>query len=229
MDFASQILYEDNHLLVINKWARQLVLRDKSGDPAVTDYARDYLKEKFNKPGAVYVGTPHRIDRPVSGILILARTSKCMERMAEKFRLRDIKKTYWALVQGQVSGSGGTLEHYLLKREELNKTFVFENPSTNRKHAVLHWKKLLVADHYTLLEVQLETGRHHQIRAQLSHIGFPIKGDVKYGATRGNADGSISLHSRQCAFAHPVGGQPLVITAPCPPDPLWQWCESNYS
>lgn len=219
-----QILYEDNHLLVINKKPGELVQGDETGDIPLVDSLKEFLKKRENKPGNVYLGLVHRIDRPTSGILIFAKTSKALSRMNEIFKTRDVQKTYWAIVQGKVEKEHDRLEHYLKKNQKNNKTTVFSNPAQDAKKAILEYRLLGSLDNYALLEVDLFTGRSHQIRAQLSFIGHPIKGDLKYGAKRSNPDGSISLHARRISFIHPVKNEEINITAPPPNDLIWQEC-----
>lgn len=219
-----QILYEDNHLLIVNKKPGELVQGDETGDVPLVDSLKEFLKKRDNKPGNVYLGLVHRIDRPTSGILIFAKTSKALSRMNEIFKTRDVQKTYWAIVQGKVEKEHDRLEHYLKKNQKNNKTTVFSNHAQDAKKAILEYRLLGSLDNYALLEVDLFTGRSHQIRAQLSFVGHPIKGDLKYGAKRSNPDGSISLHARKISFIHPVKNEEINITAPPPNDLIWQEC-----
>lgn len=221
------VLYEDNHLIAVNKTCNELVQGDKTGDRTLIDEVKAYIKAKYNKPGEVFLGLPHRIDRPTSGIVLFARTSKALVRLNLLFQQHDaIRKTYWAIVQNPPHEREGQLEHYLIKNEAQNKSYVLSPQQIARgvkgKLARLTYRILSQSDRYTLLEIHLLTGRHHQIRCQLASIGCPIKGDLKYGAKRSNPDGGISLHARQIEFIHPVTRQPIVLTAPVPQDPLWQ-------
>lgn len=221
------VLFEDNHVLVVNKKPTDLVQGDKSGDVPITELAKAYLKDKYQKPGNVYIGLVHRLDRPTSGALVLARTSKALSRLNNQFRDKETNKVYWALVEHKPEPANGTLVNYLVKNEQQNKSYVHDREVPNSKKAVLHYRLLASSDRYHLLEVTLETGRHHQIRAQLSNIGCPIKGDLKYGSKRSNADGSIHLHARQITFQHPTQQTPITVTAPVPNDPLWNWAEKT--
>ena len=216
------ILYEDNHLIAVNKAVGEIVQGDKTGDTPLCDLVKAYIKEKYAKPGAVYLGVAHRLDRPVSGVVLFARTSKALARLNDMFRNQEVKKTYWAIVQGAPPKEEGLLTHYLLRNEQQNKSYVCQAGKLGAKQAVLDYKLLTRGDRYSLLEVHLHTGRHHQIRCQLAAIGCPVKGDLKYGAARSNPGGGISLHARQVSFVHPVSQQPITITAPTPEDePLW--------
>lgn len=226
-----EILYEDNHLIAVNKAPGEIVQGDKTGDKPLSDILKDYIKAKYNKPGEVFLGVPHRLDRPTSGVVLFARTSKALVRLNEMFKDHEaIKKTYWAIVQGAPKQPEARLENWLIRNEAQNKSYVVESrkikvESTmmkDAKLAVLNYHTLAVGDHYTLLEVELLTGRHHQIRCQLAAIGCPIKGDLKYGAKRSNPDGSICLHARQITFVHPVRKEPLTITAPVPKGSLFE-------
>ena len=222
-----QILYEDNHLIAVAKAVGEIVQGDKTGDPTLIDAVKSYIKEHYNKPGEVFLGLPHRLDRPTSGVVLFARTSKALTRLNDMFRSHEqIKKTYWAITAVCPKESEATLEHYLIRREEENKSYVARPDRNGRypeqaKRAVLSYKVIAHSDRYHLLEVKLLTGRHHQIRCQLAAIGCPIKGDLKYGAPRSNPDGGISLHARSLSFIHPVSRQPVIITAPVPDDALW--------
>ena len=212
---GDQILYEDNHLLALNKMPGQITQGDKTGDPSLADLVKDYLKQRDNKPGNVYCGVIHRLDRPVSGVVLLAKTSKALSRMVEKVRTRDFEKHYWAVVQNQPPKQADILENWLVKNEERNKSYVVSSGRPGAKLARLEYHQLALSDGgYHLLDINLHTGRHHQIRCQLANIGCPIKGDLKYGAERSNPDGSISLHARSIAFEHPVTHQWIVIEAP---------------
>lgn len=208
-----QILYEDNHLLILNKKVGQLVQGDKTGDPSLLDDLKAYIKQKENKPGNVFLGLVHRIDRPTSGLVVFAKTSKALSRMTEKFKNREIQKTYWALMPRQPLPAQGTLVHFLKKNEANNKAIIYNKEMPGSKRAVLHYRLLGQAERYQLLEVDLETGRHHQIRAQLSTLGVAIKGDLKYGAPRSNKNGGISLHARRITFCHPTTQQEMTVEA----------------
>ena len=216
------ILYEDNHLIVVNKRVGDLVQGDQTGDAPLPDLIKSYLKEKYNKPGEVYLGVVHRLDRPTSGAVIFAKTSKALARMNQLFVDKKVNKTYWAAVQSQPEIPSGTLIHWLVKNPKNNKSAVYNTTHGEAKRAVLHYHIMQSFDHYSILSVTLETGRHHQIRAQLSAIGCPIKGDLKYGAQRSNPDGSIHLHARALELMHPVQKEPMTFTAPVPEEALWQ-------
>ncbi|MDY3363605.1 RluA family pseudouridine synthase [Riemerella anatipestifer] len=223
-----QILYEDNHLLVINKKAGQLVQGDKTGDVSLLELIKDFIKSRDNKPGNVFLGLVHRIDRPTSGLVIYAKTSKALTRLTQMIKNREIKKTYWAIVPKEMISPSQKLVHYLKKNEKNNKAIIFTKPTEGAKQAILSYNLILSLDNYLLLEVDLETGRHHQIRAQLSKIGVPIKGDLKYGAPRSNSDGGISLHARKLDFIHPVSKEKITIVAPAPShDSVWRACEDG--
>ncbi|MBR5433690.1 MAG: RluA family pseudouridine synthase [Bacteroidales bacterium] len=224
MDF--QVLYEDNHILVANKPNNMLVQPDTTGDVALEDLAKQYIKVKYNKPGAVFLNAVHRIDRPVSGVVVFARTSKALARLNEQFRSKEIKKTYWALVKNRPEIESGTLENYIRRDAKKNKSFVCQKEAKDAKLARLSYTLIASSENYHLLEIDLHTGRHHQIRCQLAHMGCPIKGDLKYGAERSNKDGGISLHARSVEFTHPVTKEPIKITAPVPNDNLWQAMEN---
>ena len=217
------VLYEDTHIIAVNKTCNEIVQGDKTGDTPLSEIVKDYIKVKYNKPGAVFLGVPHRLDRPTSGVVLFARTSKALTRLNEMFKSHEqIKKTYWAIVQGAPKVPEARLENYLTRNETLNKSFIAKPNAKEAKLAILTYKTLVRGEHYSLLEINLETGRHHQIRCQLAAIGCPVKGDLKYGAKRSNPDGGISLHARQIAFIHPVKKEPICITAPVPNDSLWQ-------
>ncbi len=221
-----QIVYEDNHLMVINKKAGQLVQGDKTGDESLLDSIKKFIKIRDSKPGNVYLGLVHRIDRPTSGLVMYAKTSKALSRLTQMVKNREIQKTYWAIVPKETIPQSQKLTHFLRKNEKNNKAIVFPKATEGAKEAVLSYEIIQTLENYQLLEVNLETGRHHQIRAQLSKIGVPVKGDLKYGAPRSNPDGSISLHARKLNFIHPVTKDPVEITAPVPQhDALWKACE----
>lgn len=219
-----QVLFADNHLLIVNKRAGDITQGDKTGDKPLSEVAKEYIKDRYNKPGNVYLGVVHRLDRPTSGIIIFARTSKSLERLNKMLREKTINKTYWAIVKNQPNKAKDTLVNYLRKNPKNNKSSVFHKEVTSSKRAVLHYKTLQKLENYSLLEIDLETGRHHQIRAQLSAIGCPIKGDLKYGFSRSNKDASIHLHARQIEFIHPVSKENIKITAPTPNDAIWNAC-----
>ena len=227
------VLYEDNHIIAVNKTCNEIVQGDKTGDTPLSEMVKAYIKEKYNKPGEVFLGVTHRLDRPTSGVVLFARTSKALTRLNAMFQTHDqIKKTYWAIVQGAPKQAEARLEDMLVRNEPQNKSYIVKTKDRfaegqktidkNAKRAVLSYKTLVRGDNYTLLEINLETGRHHQIRCQLAAIGCPIKGDLKYGAKRSNPDGGICLHARQIEFIHPVSKQEICITAPIPDDSLWQ-------
>lgn len=221
-----QILFEDNHLIVVNKSPGELVQKDKTGDTCLIDLVKDYIKKKYNKPGDVYLGVVHRLDRPTSGIVVFARTSKAAARLSSMFQNREIDKRYWAIVNTKPEKTKQKLIHHLQKNERNNKALISTQAKEGFKEARLSYQIIASSDHYFLLEVELETGRHHQIRAQLSAIGSPIKGDLKYGAQRSNPDQSISLHARKISFKHPVKEETIEITAPVPTENLWTFFES---
>ena len=217
------VLYEDNHIIAVNKTCNEIVQGDKTGDTPLSETVKVYIKEKYHKPGEVFLGVTHRLDRPTSGVVLFARTSKALSRLNEMFKSHEqIRKTYWAIVQGAPKQAEARLENWLVRNEAQNKSYIAKPGAKEAKLAVLSYKTLVKGDHYTLLEVNLETGRHHQIRCQLAAIGCPIKGDLKYGAKRSNPDGGISLHARKIEFIHPVSKQDICITAPVPDDSLWQ-------
>ena len=216
-----EVIYEDNHIIIVNKQSGEIVQGDKTGDRPLSDIVKDYIKEKYQKPGAVFLGVAHRLDRPVSGLVVFARTSKALTRLNKMFAEGEVHKTYWAIV-GKESGEWQTLEHWLVRNEKQNKSYAYDHERPNAKKAILKYRAIAHSDNYTLLEVNLMTGRHHQIRCQLAAMGCPIKGDLKYGAPRSNPDGSISLMARRVEFIHPVSKAPIVIEAPVPNDPLWQ-------
>ncbi len=222
-----KVLYEDNHIIVVNKAAGEIVQGDKTGDESLCDTMKQYLKEKYNKPGNVFVGLPHRLDRPVSGVVVLAKTSKALERLNEMFRTGAVKKIYWAISKESPLQPEGELHGWILRNESRNKSFIYNKEVKGSKEAILYYRTLSHSQNYTLIEVELKTGRHHQIRCQLSAMGCPIKGDLKYGAKRSNPDGSISLHARRVEFIHPVSKIPLCIVAPLPDDRLWQSFEEK--
>ncbi|WP_075341123.1 RluA family pseudouridine synthase [Tenacibaculum agarivorans] len=220
-----QVLHEDNHIIIINKRAGDIVQGDKTGDKPLSDVVKEYIKEKYDKPGNVFLGTVHRLDRPTSGIVIFARTSKALERLNKMLREKQFKKTYWAVVKGHLTKEQQTLTNFLKKNPKNNKSKAFDSEIDGSKKAILHYQVVKKLDRYSLLEIDLETGRHHQIRCQLANIGFPIKGDLKYGFPRSNKNASIHLHARKISFLHPVQKEEITITAPTPlNDPIWQAC-----
>lgn len=223
------VLYEDNHIIIVNKTTSEIVQGDKTGDKPLSEIVKEWLKDKYNKPGNVFCGVTHRLDRPVSGIVVFAKTSKALSRMNEMFKSKEVKKTYWAIVKNMPKQAEGTLRHYLLKNEKQNKSYAHETEKAGSKLAILHYKLIAHSDKYNLLELDLETGRHHQIRVQLSNMGCPIKGDLKYGADRSNPDGGISLHARHISFIHPVSKELIEVTAPLPDDNLWRALENDIS
>lgn len=217
------VLYEDNHIIAVNKTCNEIVQGDKTGDTPLSETVKAYIKEKYNKPGEVFLGVTHRLDRPTSGVVLFARTSKALTRLNEMFKSHEqIKKTYWAIVQGAPKVPEARLENWLIRNEQQNKSYIAKPNANNAKAAILNYKTLVRGENYTLLEIDLETGRHHQIRCQLAAIGCPVKGDLKYGAKRSNPDGGICLHARKIEFIHPVSKQEICITAPVPNDSLWQ-------
>ena len=217
------VLYEDNHIIAVNKTCNEIVQGDKTGDTPLSETVKAYIKAQYNKPGEVFLGVTHRLDRPTSGVVLFARTSKALTRLNAMFQSHDqIKKTYWAIVQGAPKQPEARLENWLVRNEAQNKSYIAKPGAKDAKQAILEYKTLVRGEHYTLLEVNLETGRHHQIRCQLAAIGCPIKGDLKYGAKRSNPDGGICLHAREIAFIHPVKKEPVRIVAPVPEDSVWQ-------
>lgn len=217
-----EVVYEDNHIIIVNKASGEIVQGDKTGDRPLADIVKEYIKEKYNKPGNVFLGVVHRLDRPVGGLVVFAKTSKALSRLNDMFRNGDVHKTYWAIVKKRDIPSEGTLTGWLTRNERQNKSYAHDREVAGAKKAVLNYKVRSVSDNYMLLEVQLLTGRHHQIRCQLAHMGCPIKGDLKYGSPRSNPDGSISLQSHRVEFVHPVSKERICIEAPVPADRLWQ-------
>lgn len=216
------VLYEDNHIIAVNKTCNEIVQGDKTGDTPLSEMVKAYIKEKYHKPGEVFLGVTHRLDRPTSGVVLFARTSKALTRLNEMFKSHEqIKKTYWAIVQGVPKQPEARLENWLIKNESQNKSYIAKPHAKDAKQAILNYRTLVRGENYTLLEVNLETGRHHQIRCQLAAIGCPVKGDLKYGAKRSNPDGGICLHARKIEFIHPVSKENICITAPVPDDALW--------
>lgn len=227
--YKLEILYEDNHSIVVNKRPSDIVQGDKTGDETLPDKIKGYLKDKYNKPGNVFCGVIHRLDRPTSGAVVFARTSKSLERINKQFREKETDKTYWAIVDALPSEKTGSLVHWLKKNEKQNKSYPVDKNTPGAKEAKLSYRVLSSSDNYHLLEVVLETGRHHQIRCQLATIGCHIKGDVKYGANRPNKDASIHLHARHLVFLHPTNQEEIKITAPVPKESLWQFFEGEVS
>ena len=219
------VVYEDNHIVVVNKTSSEIVQGDKTGDTPLSEMVKQYLKEKYNKPGNVFIGVTHRLDRPVSGLVVFAKTSKALPRLNEMFRNGEVKKTYWAIVKECPKETDGELVHYLVRNEKQNKSYAYDKEVKNSKKAVLHYKLIGHSQNYYLLEVDLKTGRHHQIRCQLAKMGCPIKGDLKYGSPRSNPDGSICLHARTVQFVHPVSKEMIRLTAPVPEGNLWNGFE----
>lgn len=215
------VVYEDNHIIIVNKQSGEIVQGDKTGDTPLSDIVKQYIKEKYNKPGNVFLGVVHRLDRPVSGLVVFAKTSKALSRLNEMFRTGDVHKTYWAIVKKNDIAPEATLTDWLTRNERQNKSYAHNRKVPGAKKAVLSYKVRSMSDNYMLLEVRLMTGRHHQIRCQLAHMGCPIKGDLKYGSPRSNPDGSISLMSRRVEFVHPVSKETIAVEAPVPDDRLW--------
>lgn len=220
-------LYEDNHIIIVYKECGEIVQGDKTGDTPLSESVKHWLKEKYAKPGNVFLGVVHRLDRPVAGIVVFAKTSKALKRLNDMFRKGEVSKTYWAIVQKAPEKKEETLINWLVRNEKQNKSYAHENEVPNSKKAILHYKVLGSSDHYTLLEINLQTGRHHQIRCQLAHMGCTIKGDLKYGARRSNPDGGISLLARRIEFVHPVSHDKIMVEAPLPNEKLWQEITPN--
>ena len=218
-----EVLYEDNHLIAVNKKSGDIVQGDKTGDTPLSDFVKAYIKKKYNKPGEVFLGTIHRLDRPTSGVVLYARTSKSLSRMNEQFREKKVQKTYWAVVEKTPPTESGTLENYLQKNQKQNKSYVTK--SKGGKHAILDYKLLRKLDNFFHLEIKPKTGRHHQIRVQLATIGCIIKGDLKYGAKRSNKDASIHLLAQKLEFVHPVTKEDITIVAPAPKESVWDACK----
>ena len=219
------VVYEDNHIIVVNKTASEIVQADKTGDMPLSETVKQYLKEKYQKPGNVFLGVTHRLDRPVSGLVIFAKTSKALTRLNEMFRAGEVKKTYWAVVKNAPKESEGELVHFLVRNEKQNKSYAYDKEVPNSKNAVLDYRFIGRSEYYYVLEVELKTGRHHQIRCQLAKMGCPIKGDLKYGSPRSNPDGSICLHARRVRFVHPVSKELIELKAPLPEGNLWKGFE----
>ncbi|MBQ7984419.1 MAG: RluA family pseudouridine synthase [Bacteroidales bacterium] len=226
LETENQILYEDNHIIVINKKSSQIVHGDKTGDESLDETVKQYLKTKYSKPGNVFIGVVHRLDRPVSGAVIFAKTSKALTRLNEMIKKHEITKTYWAITRNRPPKDEDVLKNYMMRNEKNNKSYITKDVN-NGQYAELSYKLIVRSDYYNLLEINLATGRHHQIRLQLASIGCPIKGDLKYGYGRSNKIASISLHARKLEFVHPVSKEKLIIVAPCPQESLWQYFEST--
>ncbi|WP_299122563.1 RluA family pseudouridine synthase [uncultured Winogradskyella sp.] len=221
-----QVLYEDNHIIIVNKRAGDIIQGDKTGDKPLSEVVKEYIAEKYNKPGNVYLGVVHRLDRPTTGVVLFSKTSKALPRLNKLFAEKSAKKTYWALVKNQPPKTEDKLIHWLKKNPKNNKSTAYTKEVENSKKAILHYKTIKKLDNFYLLEIDLETGRHHQIRVQLASIGCSIKGDLKYGFDRSNKDASISLHARTLRFIHPVKKEAITVTAPLPNDPLWNACNN---
>lgn len=221
------VVYEDNHIIIVNKTASEIVQGDKTGDVPLSETVKQYLKEKYHKPGNVFIGVTHRLDRPVSGLVVFATTSKALSRLNEMFKNSEVKKTYWAIVKQTPAETEGELVNYLVRNEKQNKSYAYDIEKPGSKKAILHYRLIARSDNYCLLEVDLKTGRHHQIRCQLAKMGCPIKGDLKYGFPRSNPDGSICLHARRVRFVHPVSKELIDVVAPVPSDNLWRSLTSS--
>ena len=217
-----KVIYEDNHIIIVAKKSGEIVQGDKTGDEPLSETVKKYIKEKYHKPGNVFLGVVHRLDRPVSGVVVFAKTSKALSRLNNMFRTGDVHKTYWAITKNTPKLSEATLTNWIVRNEKQNKSYAYDYEVKDSKKAILSYKVIGQTDHYTLLEIHLMTGRHHQIRCQLAHIGCPIKGDLKYGAPRSNPDGSISLLSRHIEFIHPVSKEQISVDSPLPDDNLWR-------
>lgn len=217
-----EVVYEDNHIIIVNKSCSEIVQGDKTGDKPLSEKVKEYLKDKYAKPGNVFCGVVHRLDRPVSGLVVFAKTSKALARLNNMFKDKEVKKTYWAIVADKPRNDEAVIEDYLVKNERQNKSYAHPNPVQGSKKAILDYRVIGKSDRYYLLEVHLHTGRHHQIRCQLANIGCPIRGDLKYGARRSNPDGGISLHARHIEFVHPVSHITVSVTAPVPDEGVWK-------
>ena len=224
-----EIIYEDNHLIAVNKNCHEIVQGDKTQDMPLSEMVKLWLKQKYNKPGEVFTGVIHRLDRPVTGVVLFAKTSKALSRMNDAFRRSEVQKRYWAILRKTPPQPSGELIHWLIRNEQQNKSYAYDTEKHGAKKAVLQYRVMAHSVNYHLLEIDLQTGRHHQIRCQLAHIGLPVKGDLKYGSERSNPDGGISLHARLIAFEHPVSKQPVEIIAPVPEDNLWRALQDSVS
>ena len=220
------VVYEDNHIIIVNKTASEIVQGDKTGDTPLSETVKQYLKEKYSKPGNVFIGVTHRLDRPVSGLVVFAKTSKALSRLNEMFKNSEVKKTYWAAVKNLPREEEGELVNYLVRNEKQNKSYAYDKEVPGSKKAILHYRLIGRSQNYYLLEIDLKTGRHHQIRCQLAKMGCPIKGDLKYGSPRSNPDGRICLHARSIRFVHPVSKELIEVEAPVPPGNLWNGFET---
>ncbi len=219
-----QVLFEDNHIIIVNKRPGDIVQGDKTGDIPLSEVVKEYIKKKYNKPGNVYLGVVHRLDRPTSGIVLFAKTSKALPRLNKLFAEKEAKKTYWAIVKNIPENTSDTLVHWLKRNPKQNKSYAYKKEVPDSKKAILEYRLIKKLDRYALLEIDLKTGRHHQIRSQLSSLGCPIKGDLKYGFDRSNSDGSIHLHARKLQLVHPVKNETITIEAPLPKEVLWDAC-----
>ena len=224
-NIGMQVVYEDNHIIIVYKQSGEIVQGDKTGDKPLSDTVKEWIKARYNKPGNVFLGVVHRLDRPVAGLVMFGKTSKATSRLNAMFREGQVHKTYWAIVSGTPKADEATLDNWLVRNEKQNKSYAYDHEVPSSKHALLRYKVIARSDNYTLLAVDLLTGRHHQIRCQLAHAGMPIKGDLKYGARRSNPDGSISLLSHRMSFVHPVSKKTIDITSPVPNDNLWHAME----
>ncbi|MBQ5453724.1 MAG: RNA pseudouridine synthase [Bacteroidales bacterium] len=223
-----KVIYEDNHIIIVSKTVNEIVQGDKTGDETLIDKVKKYIKEKYSKPGEVFLGLTHRLDRPTSGVVVFAKTSKALSRLNAMFRDGEVHKTYWAVTSNRPDEDEGTLENFLKKNEKLNKSFIAKPSDKEAKKAILNYKIIAVSDRYYLWEINLLTGRHHQIRCQLANIGCPIKGDLKYGYPRSNPDGGLSLHARKVEFIHPVSKKEISVTADVPEgDKLWEFFQES--
>ena len=220
------VVYEDNHIIIVNKTPSEIVQGDKTGDTPLSETVKQYLKEKYSKPGNVFIGVTHRLDRPVSGLVVFAKTGKALSRLNEMFKNSEVKKTYWAVVKNLPREEEGELVNYLVRNEKQNKSYAYDKEVPGSKKAILRYRIIGRSQNYYLLEVDLKTGRHHQIRCQLAKMGSPIKGDLKYGSPRSNPDGSICLHARSIRFVHPVSKELIEVEAPVPPGNLWNGFET---
>ena len=224
-----EIIYEDNHLIAVNKNCHDIVQGDKTGDMPLSERLKIYLKEKYAKQGNVFVGVIHRVDRPVTGVVLFAKTSKALTRMNGMLSQGEVKKTYWAIVKNRPIEPEGILSHWLVRNEKQNKSYAYDREKPGAKQAILHYRLMAQSDNYYLLEIDLQTGRHNQIRCQLAQTGNPIKGDLKYGAKRSNPDGSICLHARSASFIHPVSKEKIAIIATVPEDNLWKTMSASFT
>jgi len=222
MNIMPELLFEDNHIIAVNKKSGQIVQGDKTGDVPLSEIVKQYIKVKYNKPGDVFIGVPHRLDRPVSGVVLFARTSKSLTRLNEIFKSKDAKKTYYAICSEQPPKESDRLINYILRNTKQNKSYISDQQTENTKQAILDYKLVAKSEKYSLLEINLLTGRHHQIRCQLANIGCPIRGDLKYGYKRSNENGGINLHAAEIEFIHPVRKEKIVIKAPFPDEKIWK-------